>query len=368
MREAFDGFYRGRRVLVTGHTGFKGSWLSLWLESLGARVSGFALAPPTNPSHFDALGLAGRMDDRRGDVRDAALLAKIVAEVKPEVVFHLAAQPLVRLSYEQPVETMASNVMGTAHLLEAVRGLRSPCVCQIITTDKCYENREWIYAYRENDALGGYDPYSASKAGAELMTASWRQSFFHPDRLAEHGVSVASVRAGNVIGGGDWALDRIVPDCVRALMAGKTIPVRNPEAIRPWQHVLEPLSGYLWLAARQATRAPEFADSFNFGPQAGDALPVREVARLVVESWGEGRWEATGVGGPHEARFLKLDTAKAQALLGWRPVYGAAQAIAHTVAWYRASAAGKMDASPFGLRQIHDFVEQARAMKLAWAG
>lgn len=367
MADPFRGFYRDRRVLVTGHTGFKGSWLCHWLLDLGACVSGYALDPVGSPNLFQTLGLGARLRDHRGDVRDAGALEPVLSAEKPEVVFHLAAQALVRQSYEAPLETLSTNVMGTAQLLDALRRAPSVRVCQVITTDKCYENREWVHAYRENDALGGYDPYSASKAAAEIVTGAWRRSFFHPDLIKSHRVSLASVRAGNVIGGGDWAKDRIVPDCIRALEAGETIPVRNPDAIRPWQHVLEPLSGYLHLAALQANHDPLHADAFNFGPQAADALPVKDVARLVIQSWGSGSWEATGVGGPHEARFLKLDTAKSQALLGWRPVLSADRAIAETVRWYR-QAVKSGDAAAFTRSQIDSFTEQAREHRLPWAG
>ena len=341
MNQAFGDWYRGKRVLVTGHTGFKGSWLAEWLLGLGAEVVGYSLSPPTSPALFVQLGLEGRLRHIPGDVRDQVALARAVQETKPACVFHLAAQPIVRTSYAQPVETYATNVMGTVNLLEAVRQANRPCVVVVITTDKCYENREWVYSYREEDSLGGHDPYSSSKGCAELVVSAYRRSFFSaPDSP----VRLASARAGNVIGGGDWAPDRIVPDCIRALQLGEPIIVRNKHATRPWQHVLEPLSGYLWLGAclahpelaPKSSRAP--ATAFNFGPAVASNRSVAELVDEILQHW-PGRWEDRSLPqAMHEASLLNLATDKAYHLLGWRPVWDFATSIKHTVDWYRAAA------------------------------
>ncbi len=374
----FD-FFRDRDVLVTGHTGFKGAWLSLWLSELGARVHGYALEPPTSHSLFDE----GRVRDRlashhHGDVRDHEAVLRAFQSAKPEIVFHLAAQSLVRKSYHEPRETYETNVMGTVNVLEAVRQTSGVRVCQIITSDKCYENREWVYPYRENEPLGGADPYSNSKACAELVTAAYRQSFFAPASIAAHGVSVASARAGNVIGGGDWAEDRIIPDCIRALSQGAIISVRNPQAIRPWQHVLEPLSGYLQLAAAQWNDPASSAEAWNFGPTGAGHLTVREVVDEVIRHWGEGAWQvpaeaksgpANGGGSFHEAKFLKLDISKALACLSWQPVFDASAAIAETVAWYRQrfSQGYRFTAQATCLNQIRSYTARAAERGVAWA-
>ncbi len=353
--------YAGRRVLVTGHTGFKGSWLTLWLAELGAEVTGYALAPDTTPALFERAGVGKRCRSLIADVRDAARLAEVVREARPEVILHLAAQPLVRLSYEQPLETLQTNVLGTAHLLEAVRASRRPCAVVVVTSDKCYENREWLYGYREDEAMGGHDPYSMSKGAAELVTASWRRSFFPPARLAQHGVALATARAGNVVGGGDWARDRIVPDAIAALAAGRAIPVRNPRGVRPWQHVLEPLSGYLLLGARLlGPQAAAHAEAWNFGPRPEDARPVREVVEALIAAWGEGRWDDQhDPAAPHEAGLLRLSIDKATARLGWAPRWHFDQTFRRTVEWYRAfhAGAGEAELSALCLRQIRDYLE-----------
>ncbi len=365
----FDGTFSGRTVLVTGHTGFKGSWLTMWLLELGATVVGFALPPETQPSLFEQLGLERRIDSRVGDVRDAALLDKTLRETRPEIVFHLAAQPLVRLSYEQPLDTFATNVQGTANLLEAVRRTDSVRVCQVVTTDKCYENREADRPYREEDRLGGRDPYSASKACAELVVSSFRDSFFSTSAAKRRDVSVSSARAGNVVGGGDWAQDRLVPDCIRALAAEQAIIVRNPRSVRPWQFVLEPLSGYLTLAAHQFANPASFAEAWNFGPSSDDARTAAQVAELVVRGWGGGRWSGADAdpAAPHEAGLLTLDSAKARDRLSWRPVHGADEGIVRTVAWYRAAASPGFDALTFTRGQISDYTAAARKAGLSWA-
>jgi CDP-glucose 4,6-dehydratase len=334
--------YAGRRVFVTGHTGFKGAWLTRWLLDLGADVTGYALAPDTSPSLFDQLGLAAHLRRHHvADVRDAARLRTAVAEADPDVVFHLAAQPLVRRSYEEPLYTLETNVMGTAHVLEALRAAQRPCAAVMVTSDKCYENREQLYGYREDEAMGGHDVYSMSKGASELVIASWRRSFFPPAQLAHHGVAVASGRAGNVIGGGDQAADRIIPDCVRALTRGVPIPVRNPDAVRPWQHVLEPLGAYLLLGARLlgvGTATPErFCEGFNFGPQTEATRPVRDVVRALIAAWGGGTWDdRSDPGAVHEAKLLRLSIEKAWARLGWSPRWGFERTIAETARWYRA--------------------------------
>ncbi len=337
LRRAFG----GRRVLVTGHTGFKGAWLTRWLLDLGADVTGYALAPDTSPSLFDLLALGPRVRHHVGDVRDFEGVRRVVAGCAPEVVFHLAAQPLVRLSYAQPLATLDANVMGTAHVLEALRLHGKPCVAVMVTSDKCYENREQLYGYREDEAMGGHDVYSMSKGAAELVIASWRRSFFPPAELARHGVAVASARAGNVVGGGDWAVDRIIPDCVRALVRAEPIAVRNPDAVRPWQHVLEPLGGYLLLAARmlaadEVSRA-NLCEGWNFGPQTDATRPVRDVTDALVGAWGSGSWvDRSDRSAPHEAKLLRLSIEKAWARLGWSPRWGFERTFAETARWYRA--------------------------------
>lgn len=326
---AFGAAYRGRRVLVTGHTGFKGSWLCLWLQALGSEVAGLALDPWTRPSHWDLLKLS--VNDHRVDVRDEASVQTVFATEKPEIVFHLAAQPLVRRSYRDPVATWATNVMGTAHVLEAVRHTPDVHAVVVVTTDKCYENREWPWAYRERDRLGGHDPYSASKAGAELVAASYRAAFL---RQASAPL-LATARGGNVIGGGDWSEDRLIPDLVRSVAADEPLTIRSPHATRPWQHVLDCLSGYLLLGQRLLTGDSACAEAWNFGPDGEGNRTVEEVLRDLAGSWPQLRWEATSSPQPHEAGLLQLDTAKAKMHLGWRPVWNLQKALYHTANWYR---------------------------------
>jgi CDP-glucose 4,6-dehydratase len=330
------GFWAGRRVLVTGITGFKGAWLALWLKELGAVVRGYSLAPPTTPSLFDLARLRTEVDWVEADVRDRARLAQDVGAWRPEVLFHLAAQALVRTSYEQPVETFETNVMGTVHVLEAVRASPDVRALVMVTSDKCYENREWDWPYRENDLLGGHDPYSSSKACAEIATASYMRSL-----LKDSSVGAATVRAGNVIGGGDWARDRLVPDVVSALMNKSAARIRSPGSIRPWQHVLEPLSGYLLLAERLFERRCEPGGSWNFGPNPDAVQSVSAVADAVCKGWGsDASWVREELPQPHEARTLTLDSSKARIRLGWNPRLAYADAIRWTVAWYKAFAAG----------------------------
>ncbi len=325
-------FWRGRRVLLTGHTGFKGSWLSLWLQSMGAQLRGIALVPPTTPALFEVASVAAGMDHCIADIRDFRAIQSLMDEFQPELVLHMAAQPLVRLSYDQPMETYATNVMGTVHVLEAARHAGSVRAIINVTTDKCYENREWAWGYRENEPMGGHDPYSNSKGCAELVSSAYRKSF-----LADAGIALATARAGNVIGGGDWAVDRLIPDIFRALECGKPVQIRNPRATRPWQHVLEPLSGYLLLAQQLIEHGQAYAEGWNFGPNDDDVRPVSRIAELLCDAWGDGaRWEFTGESGPHEATFLKLDISKAKARLGWNPRWPLPHALKAIIGWHQA--------------------------------
>ena len=330
-------FWQGKRVFLTGHTGFKGGWLSLWLQQLGAEVTGYALEAPTTPSLFEVAGVARGMVSIIGDVRDGEALKRAMAQARPEIVIHMAAQPLVRYSYVNPVETYATNVMGVVNLLEAVRATPGVRSVVNVTSDKCYENREWPWGYRENEAMGGYDPYSNSKGCAELVTAGYRSSFFNAEKYAEHGIALGSGRAGNVIGGGDWAMDRLIPDMLRAIGAGQPVMIRNPHSIRPWQHVLEPLSGYLTLAEKLYTEGPVHAEGWNFGPHDTDAKPVEWIIERMTQEWGAGAsWSLDGQNHPHEATYLKLDCSKARGQLGWHPRWDIGQTIAKIVEWHKA--------------------------------
>ena len=362
----FNQAFQGKTVWLSGHTGFKGAWLARWLVHLGAQVHGFARPPATTPAIFTQLGLEKIITHEIGDVRDAAAVKKSLRQVQPDFVFHLAAQALVRYSYDHPLETYATNVMGTAHVLEALRTLSKPCAAVIVTTDKCYENRERDYAYDEEDHLGGHDPYSSSKGAAEIVTSAYRRSFF-----SRSPVRIATARAGNVIGGGDWALDRIVPDCIRSLQRGEPIPIRNKTATRPWQHVLEPLSGYLWLAAKLAARDPAnalLATAFNFGPEKEANRTVVELVDEVLKTW-PGRWEdRSDPQAVHEAKLLMLSTAKAKKALNWQPTWPFETAIARTVAWYRAANQNPAVAEELTLRQIAEYENTAHDANSAWAG
>ncbi len=358
----FADTYRGRRVLVTGHTGFKGAWLSEWLLGLGADVCGLALAPAT-PSLFDELALRKRLRHIEGDIRQPEMVERTVAEYQPDFVFHLAAQPLVRLSYDAPVETYATNIMGTAHVLEAVRKAGHACTMVAVTTDKCYENREWVYSYREEDPMGGYDPYSSSKGAAELVINAYRRSFFSGPNSP---IRLASARAGNVIGGGDWAPDRIVPDCIRALHQGRTITVRNKTATRPWQHVLEPLSGYLWLGARLA-EDPKLSSAFNFGPKLDSNRTVAALVEEALQHW-PGKWEdQSDPNAVHEATLLNLATDKAFHFLNWEPVWNFPQTIERTVSWYRQALENPGTEAGLTREQIASYEADARAKQLSWS-
>jgi CDP-glucose 4,6-dehydratase len=351
-------FWQGKRVFLTGHTGFKGSWLSLWLQSLGAEVTGYALNPPTNPSLFEVAKVAEGMKSIIGDIRDLEALQNAIQNASPEVVIHMAAQPLVRYSYANPVETYATNVMGSVHLLEALRNSQGVKAVINVTSDKCYENRECVWSYRENEAMGGFDPYSSSKGCAELITASYRASFFNPEDYQEHGVAIASARAGNVIGGGDWADDRLIPDFVRAIVAGEKVIIRSPNAIRPWQHVLEPLSGYLTLAEKLYTDGIQFAEAWNFGPSDDDAKSVEWIVSEMVSNWGDNANFKVDEKSAnlHEANFLKLDCSKARINLGWKPLWDSTEAIRRICAWHKAHL-DERDMKVYALNEISQYQE-----------
>lgn len=343
-------FWSGKRVFLTGHTGFKGGWLSLWLADMGAEVHGYALAPPTEPNFFTVAGLSSRLATSViADIRDIEMLARALQAAQPDIVMHLAAQPLVRYSYMEPVETYGVNVMGTVNLLEATRQTPSVRVVLNVTTDKCYENREFVWSYRENEAMGGFDPYSSSKACSELVTAAYRTSF-----LDAAGIQLASARAGNVIGGGDWAADRLVPDFLRALDAGQPLAIRSPRAIRPWQHVLEPLSGYLVLAESLYTEGQDFAEAWNFGPDEADARPVQWIVEYLCGRVPGATWQHDAAPLPHEANTLRLDSSKARARLGWRPRWNLQAALETTLDWHQAWRQG-LNIADISLRQIWEY-------------
>lgn len=376
MAMSFADTYRGKRILITGHTGFKGAWLTEWLLALGANVTGFALAPATEPALFEQLGLAWRLNHVVGDIRDLPSVRRVIEETKPDFVFHLAAQPLVRLSYERPVETYATNVMGTVNVLEGARFAKHPCVIVAITTDKCYENKEWVHSYREEDPMGGYDPYSSSKGAAELVIASYRRSYFSG---RDSKVKLASARAGNVIGGGDWALDRIVPDCIRALQKGEVIPVRNKVATRPWQHVLEPLSGYLWLGAclsvpqlspvaslSNSTFCPLLTSAFNFGPGLSSNRTVADLVQELLKHWLGGWDDKSDPNAVHEANLLNLATDKAFHFLNWSPVWSFEETVEKTTTWYRETDAAATNIQELTSGQIQAYTQAAQALGLRW--
>lgn len=334
MNSINQNFWKGKKVFITGHTGFKGSWLCLWLNYLGADVTGYALNPPTHPSLFELAGVDRLVKNVVADVRDRESLTSAMIKTRPEIVIHMAAQPLVRESYKNPVETYEINVMGTINLFEAVKSCNGVKAVINVTTDKCYENKEWVWGYREDEPMGGYDPYSNSKACSELVTSSYRNSFFNPRDYSTHGVAIASARAGNVIGGGDWAADRLIPDCVRSLIEGKKIRIRSPHAIRPWQHVLEPLNGYLMLAERLYEDGPKFSEGWNFGPNDDDAKPVEWIVKTLCIKWGNNSgYEIDKGEHPHEANYLKLDCSKAKSRLGWYPRWNLEKAIDKIVEW-----------------------------------
>ncbi len=337
MNNLFNGIYKNKRVLVTGHTGFKGSWLCLLLNKLGADVYGYALEPPTNPSLFNEAKIEELITSHIGDIRDYDNLLKVMNQVQPEIVIHMAAQPLVLESYKNPVETYSINVMGTVHLLEACRHTNSVKAIVNVTTDKCYENKEWHWGYRENEPMGGYDPYSNSKGCSELVTSAFRSSYFNPKEYDKHGMALASARAGNVIGGGDWADDRLIPDFIRAISKGEKVKIRRPYSIRPWQHVLEPLTGYLTLASKLFTEGAKYAEGWNFGPEDSDAQNVEWITKTICELWGEGAsYEVDNNPQPHEANYLKLDCSKSKAELNWYPKWNIETTLKSIVDWNKA--------------------------------
>jgi len=353
-------FWRGKRVFLTGHTGFKGSWLALWLQSMGAVVQGFSLAAPTTPALFDEARVAAGMASTIGDIRDLAAVRASLTGFRPDIVIHMAAQPLVRLSYAEPVETYATNVMGTVHVMEAARAAGTVRAIVSVTTDKCYENKEWAWGYREDEPMGGYDPYSNSKGCAELVTSAYRRSF-----MQKEGIALGSGRAGNVIGGGDWALDRLVPDILRAFEADRPVVIRNPHSTRPWQHVLEPLSGYLVLAQRLFTDGQAVAEGWNFGPRDEDARPVQWIVEKMVAQWGENsRWQLDGADHPHEAGYLKLDISKARHRLGWQPRWELAEALDHILHWHKAWLA-KQDVQQICFEQIALYMQSMNKEELS---
>jgi len=371
--DVFDGIYKGKRILVTGETGFKGSWLVWWLKMLAAEVTGVSLPPPTEPSLYRQAGLETQIVHREGDIRDPSVLHSVIQQVRPEVVFHLAAQSLVRESYRDPLGTMATNVMGTVHLLEAVRLAGTPCAVVVVTSDKCYENRETGRDFTEADPMGGRDVYSASKGCVEIVTAAYRRSFFPADRLEDHHVPVASVRAGNVLGFGDWAVDRLVPDCIRALEEGEAISVRNPDSIRPWQHVLEPLSGYLWLGALLLSPGPgRYARAWNFGPDRDSCRPVRDLVEVLVDFLGDGRWKhSRQQEALHEAGVLRLDVENARDFLLWRSVWDFRTTAQRTAEGYLKLS--KAEGNPEAVRdlltdEIAAYTRRAGEVGLPWAG
>lgn len=354
-------FWRGKKVFLTGHTGFKGSWLSLWLQQLGAELTGYALVPPTNPSLFEVACVEKGMASIIGDIRDGVALANAMRQAEPEIVIHMAAQPLVRRSYVDPVETYSTNVMGTVLMLEAVRQTPSVRAVVNVTTDKCYENKEWVWGYRESEPMGGFDPYSNSKGCSELVTAAYRNSFFNSARYSEHHVALATARAGNVIGGGDWAEDRLIPDILAAFENSRPVVVRNPHATRPWQHVLEPLRGYLMLAEKLYTEGPAFAEAWNFGPHGDDAKPVEWIVRQLAQKWSNGAsWQIDEGDHPHEATYLKLDISKADHYLGWQPAMRLDHALGLIVDWARGKQAGA-DLRALTQAQIEAYQVQAGA-------
>lgn len=361
----FNNIYLGKTVLITGHTGFKGSWLSIWLSMLGANVIGYSLEANNEYDNFNVCGLKDRVIDIRGDIRNLEELKCVFQKYKPEFVFHLAAQSLVRTSYEYPRETYDINVIGTLNVLECIKNSDSVKVGIMVTTDKCYENREQIWGYRETDPLGGYDPYSSSKACAEILIDSYRNSYMDPDNYHKHGKAIASVRAGNVIGGGDWALNRIVPDCIRAIMENDEIVVRNPKAVRPWQFVLEPLSGYLLLASKLYSERSKYASAWNFGPNEDMNIEVKDIVEKIIRLYGRGNWiDASNINNLHEANLLSLDCTKSRKYLGWKPVLNFDETLEMTVKWYKKFK--NEDMHNFCLEQINKYMQKALNKKLSW--
>ena len=368
MLNCFNSVYKGKKVLITGHTGFKGTWLTVFLKQLGAEILGYSVDIPTNPSLFDIIFLKDKIVHVKGDILDENRLLSTFQDFQPEFVFHMAAQPLVRLSYSEPKLTYETNVIGTVNLLEAVRKTKSVRVVINVTSDKCYENKEWVHGYREVDSLGGDDPYSSSKGCAEIITSAYRSSFFHSDVFDKHIVSLSSVRSGNVIGGGDWAGDRLIPDCVRAIIEKKDIIVRHPKYVRPWQHVLEPLSGYLCLGSLMLQDCRKYGCAWNFGPLDSYALTVEDIVVKVIEDWQYGHYVIDNGKHLHESSLLSLDCRKAMAILNWRPVFDVYTAISKTVQWYKEYYSEKnRDMYGLTIKQIKSYIEEARKMNILWS-
>ena len=366
----FRNVYKGKKVLITGHTGFKGSWLAVWLRELGAEVTGYSLAPPSDPNNFSACRLKDKTTHIEGDIRDLDNLKRVFTEYEPEFIFHLAAQALVRTSYQNPKLTFDTNIGGTVNVLEAARMTPSVKVLINVTSDKCYENREWVWSYRENDPLGGHDPYSASKGGSEVVFSAYLKSFFRKEADGRE-IGAASVRAGNVIGGGDWGTDRLIPDCIRALSRGETIEIRNPKAIRPWQHVLEPLSGYLSLGAMLDKSPASFSGAWNFGPSGRDHLTVGQIAEKIVDLWGSGVWKDVSSNGTalHEAHTLKLCCDKALAELNWHSTLGIEDCLNYLTEWYKLFYENGQDMDMYDIcsSQIRHYTDRAKKNKLEWS-
>jgi len=362
----FRDYYRNKTVLVTGHTGFKGSWLTIWLHSLGAKVIGFSLDPFSPKDNFVLSGISDQIVDIRGDIKDFRKLQSVVNTYRPEVVFHLAAQPLVRLSYEISRETFEDNVMGTVNILECVKMSPTIKTCINITSDKCYDNKEWIWGYKETDPMGGFDPYSASKGCSELVISSYINSFFSPENYEIHKKVICSVRAGNVIGGGDWSTDRIIPDCIKAIEQGRAIEVRNPKSVRPWQHVLEPLSGYLWLAAIAHDKPLEYSGAWNFGPGDESIIPVGDIVNSLIEKYGKGTWvDNSSPDQPHEAKLLNLDCSKARYILNWKPTMDIHQCLELVADWYKSYSTS--DVYQLCVEELRTYVNCAKQGNNKWA-
>ena len=363
----FVKLFKNKTIFMTGHTGFIGSWLSFWLTSMGSKVVGYSLEPPTNPSLFDTLGLKDSLTHIIGDVNDKTKLYESIVTSNPDFVFHLAAQPLVTQSYEKPIETFQTNIMGTANLLDSMKQMSNISVCIVFTSDKCYENRETNHAYTENDPVGGHDPYSASKGSAELIVQSYRNSFFKSSN-DEQSTSIATIRSGNVIGGGDWAENRIVSDCIKSLINDKPIPLRNPQSIRPWQHVLEPISGIFCLAKKMWEDRISYSEPWNFGPDITNTMNVKELVEQIINEWGMGSWEDISHNdAPHEAKSLMLDSSKAKKSLDWNPVYSTKEAIEQTTRWYKEYYEKNVDMKDFTLSQIVHYVKKAEQLNIIWA-
>lgn len=368
MDNLFNNVYKGKKVLITGHTGFKGSWLTLWLKELGAEITGYALKADTDPSLFEILNLKNKINHIEADIRDIETLENTLRVFKPDIIFHLAAQPLVRYSYKNPRYTYETNVMGTVNLLEAAKNYPSAKVILNVTSDKCYHNNETHTAYKETDSMGGNDPYSSSKGAAEIVTLAYRNSFFNQAEYGKtHNTAIATARAGNVIGGGDWSEDRLIPDCIRALIKNDIITLRNPNSIRPWQHVLEPLSGYLWLGALMWNDGTSYSEGWNFGPDNENALTVEEVVKKILELFQSGNYKVDNGTSLHEARLLTLDITKAISMLNWRPVFNNDQSIKETTEWYKHFYENNADIQEFTLDQINNYIKKAQELEVKWS-